>query len=103
MASKATIVFNFNQAKQQADKLDALADNLSNMSSTEFSAIMQTVSANWKGENATAYLAKGSTLQERMNETAKSLRGIASEIRTVARRIYNAEMAALALAEKRTY
>ncbi|MBE5881918.1 MAG: hypothetical protein E7289_06410 [Lachnospiraceae bacterium] len=103
MSSRSTIEFNFTKAKQQADKLDAIANDLSRMSSSDFAGIMQNVSANWKGENASAYLAKGSTLQGKMDVTAKSLRGVAADIRAAAKRIYDAEMLALSIAESRTY
>jgi uncharacterized protein YukE len=61
------------------------------------------LSASWKGDNAKAYIGKGSRLQENIRGTAGELRSIAAEIRTIAKRIYDAEMAALAIAENRTY
>ena len=61
------------------------------------------VSANWKGQNASAYLNKGGKLQGNINETSIELHGIASDIRVIAKRVYRAEMAALAIAQKRTY
>lgn len=101
--TKAAIMFNFRRALQQADELDEIANSLSRMSKSDFEGTMQNISANWKGENARQYLAKGDCLQENMNSTANSLHGIASDIRSVARRIYNAEMRALAIAEARNY
>ena len=103
MASKATIEFNYRKAKAQADKLDQLAGELSKLSSSEFSAAMQNVSSNWKGENASAYLAKGARLQGKMETTAKSLRGVASDIRAAAKRVRDADLKALAIAEARLY
>lgn len=101
--SRTAIIFNFRKAIQQADELDDIARQLSRMASSDFSATMQKVSANWKGANASAYLVKGNRLQGDMVSTAAALRGIATEIRNVARRIYNAEMRALAIAEDRSY
>ena len=101
--SRGTIQFNFQKARQQADRLDELAGRLTKLTASEYAGAMQNISANWKGENASAYLSKGARLQGDMEETAKSLHNVASEIRAVARRIYDAEMRALAIAEARRY
>lgn len=103
MASRASIEFNFNKAKAQADKLDAVADQLNTLSDSKFGGTMQHLSSNWKGENASLYLAKGGKLQDQMNATSKELKSIAADIRTIARRLYEAEMAALRIAEHREY
>ena len=100
---EGTIAFNFERAKQQANELDEIANNLSKLATSDFAGTMQNVSVNWKGENARKYLGKGERLQSDMRSTASSLRSVASEIRTVARRIYDAEMYALALAREREY
>ena len=101
--TKATIMFNFRRALQQADELDEIANSLSRLAKSDFESTMQNISINWKGENARGYLAKGEKLQGNMCFSANSLHSIASDIRNVARRIYNAEMKALAIAEARNY
>ena len=101
--SRTTITFNFQKARQQADRLEEIASQLTRLTATEYAGAMQNIAANWKGENASAYLEKGARLQGDMEETAKSLHNVASEIRVVAKRIYDAEMAALAIAEARNY
>ena len=103
MASKASIEFDFQKAKAQADKLDTIADQLNGLSDHKFGDAMQNLSSNWKGENASLYLDKGGRLQEQMDGTAKELHSIASDIRTIAGRIYAAEMNALKIAEQREY
>lgn len=103
MAKRQLIEFNFRTALGQADKLDNIANNLSRLSGAKFGGTLQNLSSNWKGENASLYLEKGSRLQEKMNGTAEELHSVASDIRTIARRLYDAEMAALALASDRTY
>lgn len=99
---RATIIMNFQQAKAQADRLDGIANNITKLSDSELESIMNSLNANWKGDNATAYLGKGEKLQKYMDDTANSLHSIAEEIRNIAQRIYNAEMANLAIAESRT-
>lgn len=101
--TRAVIKINFQRAMQQAAELDDIADDLSRMSKSDFENTMQNVSANWKGENARKYLAKGDRLQGNMNSTVNSLHNIASEIRRVAKRIHDAEMSALEIAQRRDY
>lgn len=103
MASRATIEFNFSQANRQAQQLDELAKRLKNISDRDLQNVMQEVSSCWQSENASAYLNKGNALQGKMNTTATNLSAIASEIRRVAKNIYDAEMAALQIAEQRAY
>lgn len=101
--SRGTIEMNFRQARAQAEKLEGIAGRLTNLITSEYAGAMQGISANWKGENADAYLKKGATLQEDMEQTAEALRGVAGEIRATAQRIYDAEMAAVAIVERRSY
>ena len=101
MSSRRTIEFDFRLAKQKANELDEIAENLQNLSNNKFNNTMQNLSASWKGESASLYLSKGQMLQEDIINTSKNLRQVASTIRTVAKRIYEAEMEALRIAEER--
>ena len=103
MATRASIEFDFKQALSQADRVEQIADSLSKLSGNKFEGTMQNLSINWKGESANKYLAKGERLQGKMNVTANDLRRIASDIRRIARNLYNAEMAALEIASQRNY
>lgn len=103
MTSEKTIKINFQQAKQQANRLDEIAEEMKNLSERDFADTMQIVRSNWRGENADLYISKGTRLQGNMTSTANSLHAIASEIRTVAKRIYEAEMKALRIAQERKY
>ena len=100
MSSRSEIRFNFNQALAQASELDSLADRLEQLENkTENS--MQTLSAAWKGQNATAFLRKEDTIKKEVRKTAAEIHSIADDIRRIARRIYEAEMAALRIAQQR--
>ena len=103
MATRETIEFDFRKALGQAEKIDTIADTLGRLSRTEFENTMQNLSAGWKGGNASIYLSKGNRLQEKMNGTVKELYSVASDIREIAKRVYDAEMAALAIASERKY
>ena len=103
MATRQSIEFDFKQAMAQADKLDTVANNLHNLSARRFETTMQNLSVSWRGENASAYRNKGERLQGKMNDTVNELHNTASEIRKIARRLYDAEMAALNIATQRNY
>lgn len=103
MATRESIEFDFRKALAQANKIEAIAERLGRLSGMEFGNTMQNLSSGWKGENASLYLTKGSRLQEKMNGTVKELYSVASSIREIAKRIYDAEMAALEIASRRTY
>ncbi len=103
MATRQSIEFDFKQALAQADRIDSIADNLSNLSGKRFGATMQNLAANWKGNNASGYLSKGAKLQGKMNVTVNELRNTASDIRKIAKSLYDAEMAALEIASRREY
>lgn len=101
MASRYQIQMDFNRAIQKANELDSIADSLSKLSDTDFQNTLDSLNNDWKGDNATAYIAKGMALKENMNATVKDIRNTASTIRTVAKNIYDAEMEALRIAEER--
>ena len=101
--SEATINFNYQRAIGQAKELEDIASNLSRLSTYDFEIAMNSISRNWKGENADKYLRKGDKLQSDMANTASSLRSVASEIRRIAQNIYDTEMYNLALARQREY
>ena len=103
MATRESIIFDFRRALEQASKIEEIANNLSNLSGQKFEGTMQNLSANWKGENANLYLQIGEKLQEKMDVTVRELKDIASDIRTIAKRLYDAEMAALEIALTREY
>lgn len=103
MATRASIEFDFRKAIEQAKKLEEVADSLSTLSNSKMQSTLQSISTNWKGENAAAYIAKGNTLSEQITDSAGDLLAIANRIRTVAERVYRAELEALAIAEMRLY
>lgn len=103
MADRYTIEFDFQKALTQAERLEEIGQGLNTLADTRLYNILQDVSANWKGENASSYLNKGSVLQNRITNTGTSLKSIAEEIRSMARRIYEAEMRNLEIAEERQY
>ena len=98
-----TIEINYQEALRRADDLEEIGRDLMRALEKEYEQSMQTLSTNWKGVNAETYLRKGTDLAEQMRCTARSVIETADEIRRTARRIYNAEMAALRIIEARIY
>lgn len=101
MASRSQIQMDFNQAKRKADELDNIADDLSRLSGTDLTNTLNSLSNDWKGDNANSYIQKGFALKGNMDKTVQSIRNTATTIRTVAKNIYDAEMEALRIAEER--
>lgn len=88
------IEFNYAKAMRQAGNLEESANRLKQLAQASMSDTLQQLNANWTGENATAYIQKGRTLQQQISETAAELTRIAENIRTVARRMRDAEQRA---------
>ena len=103
MKSRAAIEFDFRQAMNRADELDQVASEMKRMANNDMQSSLQQLSAAWKGEAASAYLTKGGRLKEKVLKSAGDLNKTASTIRSVARRVYNAEMAAYRIAMERVY
>jgi len=101
MASKYQIEMDFSRANQKAQELDEIAADLSKLSNTDLENTLQGLNNEWKGENATKYIQKGTLLKGKISNTAANLKSVASTIRTIARNTYNAEMEALRIAEQR--
>ncbi|MDO4555390.1 MAG: hypothetical protein Q4B70_09625 [Lachnospiraceae bacterium] len=101
--SLAVIQMEFAKAKAQANRLDAIADNLTRTSDNQLGTALAGVRNNWKSDSAAAYIQKGQKLQQEINKRAKELHQTASALRTIAQNTYNAEMAAYRLAIARKY
>lgn len=102
MKSSSEIRFDFQNALEQARKLEAMADSIDRRVANRLEETSQSVHAAWKGDSATRYIGKTQELRRQVRQTANTLRDIAGDIRRVARRIYEAEMRALEIARNRT-
>lgn len=103
MKNRNTIRLNFNRAKQQADRLEEIGNEIRRMANKDYEDTLNGISAAWKGENANAYLSKARNLQNNIIGTGDDLIAVANEIRRKAQRVYNAEMEALRIAEQRNF
>lgn len=96
------IEFDYSVALTQASKLEEIAHNIQK----ETTKMLDTIDAlrgSWQGEAATSYATKGRLLADKTQTTAKDLLNAASKIRSIAKKIRDAEKAAQAIANKRSY
>ncbi len=99
----SVIDIDFNVARKQAAKLDSLADDLERLKNNEYGPAMEQVRGNWTGDSANAYLTKGAALEGDLEDTIKSIRSVAGDIRSTVDKIEKAQKAAqAAIAEKNT-
>ncbi len=103
MASASEIRFNFQQSLKRAEELEEVAEGLKRLAQGDLESAFQNLSLAWKGEAASAYLEKGSRLEEKILKSAKDLNSTASAIRRIAQRTYEAEMRTYRLAKERNY
>lgn len=91
------IWFNYEQAMAQANALEEIARRLESMSSHELDGGLHDAASNWTGDNARRFQSKGRRLQEQVDGTARNLRNAAEEVRSIARKNREIELANLAL------
>ena len=101
MKTESEIRMDFQQAIEQARRLDALADSMDRRTAGRMGSAIEGVHSAWRGDSAARYLGKVQTLQKEVRQSANSLRAAASEVRRIARQIYEAEMRALEVAQSR--
>ena len=92
--SAYTIRMDFKRAKEKAEDLEEVSQELKKLASGPYDASLEQLSRHWKGENASSYIKKGGDLREQMLKTAQELGNTAQVIRQIAREIYEAEMEA---------
>lgn len=103
MSDRYTIEMNFRRSTAQADRLDRIAGDLRRLTNDNFESTLNDLQLKWKGDNALKYRGKAGELQESMCYTADGLNEAAAVIREIAERLYNTEMANLAIAEGSDY
>ena len=101
MATRSEIYFNYNQAIEQAKQLDEVAEQLTNAANRDMEDLLNDVSRAWKSDSAPQFLKKGQKVEGDMRTTARNLKNIASAIRTIAKRIREAELTAWRIANER--
>lgn len=101
MSSLSEIYFNYNQAIAQANKLDDIAKRLTNVAHQDMERILNEINSAWKSDNSPKYIQKGQKVEGDIGVTAGNIKNIASSIRTIAKRVLEAELEAWGIANER--
>ena len=101
MASLSEIYFNYNQAIEQAKQLDEVAGRLTNAAGKDMEDLLNDINSAWKSDSAPQYIKKGQKVEDDMRTTAGNVKNIAAVIRTIAKRILDAELEAWRIANER--
>lgn len=91
------ILVDFQKVINQANQMEELAGALRQECEGNLTEALNLVAGAWTGEAAERYLKKGSRFQTEMIRSANDLARTAEVIREVARVMYEAEKAAMAL------
>lgn len=97
------IIFNYNQAIQQAKKLEQLANSLSTLSTDRIDNTAGSLKNAWQSDHSFQYYSKLGKVQGEIKTTSNDIKKIARSIRTTAQTVRNAEIRALEIAESRSY
>ena len=101
MSSLSEIYFNYDQAIAQANQLDNVAKKLQNAANNTMEDVLNEVSRVWKSDSAPQYIRKGQKVEGDLRTSSNNLKQIASAIRTIARRVRDAELEAWRIAHDR--
>lgn len=93
------IQMDFAKALAQASELDEIADKLQSLANSDLQDCMTQIGVNWTGENSQKYLAKCETLKGKIQTSSSQIKKTASTIRIIAKNTYDAEMAAVIIAQ----
>lgn len=101
--TKRQIIFNYNQAINQAKKLENIAKNMDRLSKDKLNDTLGTLKNAWRSDNSPQYYSKAAKVQEDIRSTANNIRRTAQGIRTTAEAVKRAELRALEIAKSRSY
>ncbi len=101
MASEYSITFNYNKAINQANDLADIAKEIRKVADNKMETSIQTIDKNWDGDSSKKFVNKSRQLKEKVADSADDIDAIASAIKTMAKKIYDAEMEALRIARER--
>ena len=95
------INIDFNKARQQADRLEALANELDNLTQNDYVSAMEQVRSGWKGEASDQFLAKGGVLENDLRGTVENMRKVVANIRDMVTKVERAQQLAQAVVRKK--
>ena len=100
---RQTIQLNYESVIREADRLEAIGRELDQLQKVAYLEAITELGNAWDGSVSDAFLRKANELKNRIGTTAFDLMTIGAETRRKAKRIRDAELAALDVAQNRTY
>lgn len=101
--TRAQIIFNYERAMKQADKLDSIAKEVDRLANTSLPNTLGLLRTAWLSDNSPQFCSKVEKVREDIHGEASDIRKAAQSIRTIANAIKKAELSALAIAQERSY
>lgn len=102
MITKAMLYMDYTQAKQRAQELETLADEIKMLASRDITNSLENLSSSWTGDNAALFMSKGEQVRQQISSLAKDLQEVATSIRQTAKTIYDTELRAIEIALNNT-
>lgn len=103
MKTANEISMDYNRAMQMTNELIELAARFRQATQQDAVNQLNSLNANWKGENAEHFVSKAAKYFRSTADVADQLESIAKGIKANAQSVYNAEMTALRIAQTRNY
>jgi len=95
MKSKVDIEMDFSRAVSQANELESLSKELSNIATQQIEKALKLLACSWKGDNSELFTDKGVKLSDEILNMADDLIKIAKSVKSTAGIVYTAEKAAM--------
>jgi len=86
------IDMDFRAVEQQVEGLKEIAQKLKSLGNNDFEETLRDIGANWTGDNAAKFIAKGSNLKTDLIENGENIMKIACTLDEAARNMYNTEL-----------
>jgi uncharacterized protein YukE len=87
----AIINFNYQRAMTQANQIETIANQMSNLTDRQFQTTLDSIGVCWRGDASQQFIGYCSQTQTDIRSQAKRLRELAARIRQVAKIIKEAE------------
>ena len=102
MREKHEIYMDFKRAKEAARELDEIADQMDQVANRKLTSAMDEVASVWECDEEHIFSEKTEQLRVNVNHNIQVVKKLADQIRSDARRIYEAELRACEIASRRS-
>lgn len=95
------IEIDFNNTIRQANELLEISDNIEKLSTRKMSTTIQMISQNWTSQSSNQFIIKSNIVKGNIEATSHNLEKVATNIKLIAKKVYQAEMRAKEIATTR--